>query len=177
MSAGVLAEFDTPKAMLTAIDALWERGYRELDAFTPYPVRGLERALRLRRSPINWMIFVFAVLGACVGYALQWWMNARDYPLDVGGRPPHAAPAFVPITFETIVLFSAVIGFLLFLALTRLPEPFFPEAEVEGFERATIDRFWIRIDARDPALVPSVVLRDLVELGALKVAWTGEEPR
>lgn len=175
MRTGLLAEFETPEAMLGAIRELRRRGYARLDAFTPYPVHGLEAALGLRRSPLNWMVLPFALAGAAGGYLVQWYLNAFDYPLNVGGRPPHAAPAFVPITFEMTVLSAALAGFVILLVLTRLPELWNPVFEIEGFERASIDRFWVGIDARDPALVRSVAERDLAELGALVIAWAGEE--
>jgi hypothetical protein len=175
MHRGLLAEFETPEAMLRAIEELRRRGYRQLDAFTPYPVHGAERALGLRRSPINWMLLPIAIAGTGAGYLIQWYCNAYDYPLDVGGRPPHSAPAFVPITFETTVLTTALAGFVLFLVLTRLPELWSPVFDVQGFERASIDRFWIGIDARDPSLVRSVGERDLISLGALTVTWAGKE--
>lgn len=173
MRRGLLAEFETPEAMLRAVEELYQRGYREMDAFTPYPVHGLERTLRLRRSPLSWIVFFFALAGAAAAYLVQVWLNAWDYPLNVGGRPPHSAPAFIPITFEGTVLTSALVGVLAFFALSRLPELYNPIFEVEGFERASIDRFWIGIDARDPALVRGRAERELRELGASRVAWAG----
>ncbi|WP_437475684.1 DUF3341 domain-containing protein [Sorangium sp. So ce1014] len=175
MRRGLLAEFETPEAMLRAITELRSRGYRRLDAFTPYPVHGVDEALGLRRSPLNWIVLPFALAGAAGGYLVQWYNNAYDYPLNVGGRPQHAAPAFVPITFEMTVLASALAGFVALLVLMRLPELWSPIFDVPGFERATIDRFWIGIDARDPALISPLAERDLTDLGALAVAWAGEE--
>jgi len=175
MRAGVLARFGSPEALLSAATALRSRGYQRLDAFTPYPVHGLEQALGLRRSPLNWIVLPFALAGGAGAYLIQWYLNAYDYPLIVGGRPPHAAPAFVPITFETTVLVAALSGFVIFLGLARLLRLYHPVFEVEGFERASIDQFWLGIDARDPALVPSITERDLGALGALEVAWFGAE--
>ncbi|WP_437595326.1 DUF3341 domain-containing protein [Sorangium sp. So ce590] len=175
MRRGLLAEFETPEAMLRAIAELRSRGYRRLDAFTPYPVHGLDEALGLRRSPLNWIVLPFALAGAAGGYLVQWYNNAYDYPLNVGGRPQHAAPAFVPITFEMTVLAAALGGFVALLVLMRLPELWSPIFDVPGFERATIDRFWIGIDARDPALIRPLAERDLTDLGALAVAWAGKE--
>ncbi|WP_437751346.1 DUF3341 domain-containing protein [Sorangium sp. So ce1389] len=175
MKRGLLAEFETPEAMLRALAELRGRGYRRLDAFTPYPVHGAEAALGLRRSPLTWLVLPFALAGAAGGYLVQWHNSAYDYPLNVGGRPQHAAPAFVPITFEMMVLTAALMGFVVLLALTRLPELWNPVFDVPGFERATIDRFWIGIDARDPALIRPIAERDLTDLGATTVAWAGRE--
>jgi hypothetical protein len=175
MRAGLLGEFETPEAMLRAADELWKKGYRWLDAFTPYPVHGADRALRLRRSKLPWLALPFSIAGVALGYGVQWWCNAYDYPLDVGGRPPHSAPAFIPITFEMMVLATALSAVVIFLALARLPELYHPLFDVPGFERASVDRFWIVIDARDPTLVRSIAEHDLLELGALKVVWAGKE--
>ncbi|WP_437668705.1 DUF3341 domain-containing protein [Sorangium sp. So ce131] len=177
MRAGLLAEFETPEAMLRAIAELRSRGYRRLDAFTPYPVRGVEEALGLRRSPLSWILLPFAIAGAAGGYLVQWHNNAYDYPLNVGGRPAHAPPAFVPITFEMMVLATALSGLVVMLLLARLPELWSPVFDVPGFERASIDRFWIGIDARDPALIRPIAERDLTVLGARAVAWAGKERR
>jgi hypothetical protein len=175
MRRGVLGEFLTPGAMLDAIVELRRRGHRGIDAFMPYPVKGTEEALGLERSPITWYLLPFAILGAAGAYLLQWWMNAHDYPLNVGGRPLHSAPSFIPITFEMGVLFTAVFGLLVFCALSRLPELWSPVFDVPGFERASIDRFWVGVDAADPSFDRAQAERDLEELGAARVAFAGEE--
>ena len=173
MRCCVLGEFTTPEAMIAAIVGLRDRGYRRLDAFSPYPVHGAEEAAGMRRSPLDWIVFPLGLLGAGVAYLLQWYCNAYDYPLNVGGRPPHSAPAFIPITFEMGVLTAAVGGVITYFALTGLPELWSPVFEVEGFERASIDRFWVGVDARDPAFDRAVVERAFADLGASRVAWAG----
>ena len=174
MRAGVLGEFTTPEAMIAAIVGLRGRGYRRLDAFSPYPVRGAEEAAGMARSPLNWIVFPFALVGAGLAYLLQWYCNAHDYPLNVGGRPPHSAPAFIPITFEMGVLTAALAGMIVYLALSGLPELWCPVFEVEGFERASIDRFWVGVDAADPRFDRAAVEGAFAELGASRIAWAGE---
>jgi hypothetical protein len=169
MRTGLLAEFGTPEEMLRAIHDLRGRGYRRLDAFTPYPVPGVERALDLRRSPLTWIVFPIAMLGAGLAYLVQLWCNAYDYPLNVGGRPLHSAPAFIPITFETAVLTASVTGVLVFLLLSGLPELHSPVADVEGFWRASIDRFWVGVDDRDPRFDGAELVRVFRGLGAISV--------
>ena len=177
MRTGLLASFGTAEELLHAIHALRGRGYRRLDAFTPYPVKGLERALHLRRSPLTWIVFPIAMLGAGLAYLVQRWCSAHDYPLNVGGRPLNSAPAFIPITFETGVLVASITGIFVFLLLSGLPELHAPVADVEGFERATIDRFFVGVDDRDPRLVTGDVERELRELGALSVGHARRRPR
>jgi hypothetical protein len=169
METGTLGEFDAPEALLSAVRELKRRGYRRMDAFTPYPVKGLEEALGLRRSTLNWRVLPFAALGALTGYLIQWFCNAVDYPLNVGGRPLHSAPAFIPITFETGVLVSSLFGVLVGLYFTGLPRTYLPLFDVPGFERATLDRFFVGIDGADPSYSSVDAERDLRALGALRV--------
>ena len=173
MRTGVLGEFRTPEAMIAALVGLRDRGYRKLDAFSPYPVHGAEEAAGMQRSPLDWIVFPFALAGAGVAYLLQWYCNAVDYPLNVGGRPPHSAPAFIPITFEMGVLTTALVGMIVYLALSGLPELWSPVFEVEGFERASIDRFWVGVDATDPGFDREAVERAFADLGASRVGWAG----
>jgi len=169
MDTGYLGELLTPEELLRAVGALRARGYRRIDAFSPYPIKGLEEALHLGRSPLNRRLLPIALLGAGFGYALQYWCNGVDYPLDVGGRPLHSAPAFIPITFESGVLAAALGGCLLLLLLCRLPQLYCPLFDVPGFERASIDRFWVGVDERDPGFNEVQTERDLREIGAVSV--------
>lgn len=169
METGMLGEFATTDDMLRAIYELRSLGYRKLDAFTPHPVKGLGEALGLERSKLPWMVFPFGLLGAALGYTIQWFCNAVDYPLNVGGRPLHSAPAFIPVAFEMGVLFTAVFGVLLAFSVTRLPRLYVPLYEAEGFERATLDAFLVGIDELDPLFSPARAELDLRSLGAIRV--------
>jgi Alternative complex III, ActD subunit len=173
---GVVAEFDAPDALLRAVRELRQRGYRDIDAFTPYPVKGLEAALGTRRSPINWMTLPVWLAAAIGAYLVQWYCNAYDYPLDVGGRPPHSPPAFVPITFEMAVLAASLASFVLFLVWAGLPELYHPLFSVPHFERATIDRFFLGVDASDPSFDCPRLASVLLELGAARVTFPRVTP-
>jgi hypothetical protein len=176
VKADLVAEFDAPEPLARAIVALRRRGYRAIDAFTPYPLKAIDAALGLRRSPISWLLFPIWTAAAAGAYFVQWWCNAYDYPLDVGGRPPHSAPAFVPITFEMGVLGAAVGSILLFLALAGLPRLYHPVFTTDGFERATDDRFFLGVDATDPAFDSRELAQELSKLGALRVSFAEEQP-
>jgi hypothetical protein len=147
---GLLAEFETSAEMVEALRTLHGLGYRRLDAYSPYPVHGAEEALGLRRSRLPYGIFAGGVLGLAVSYHLQWYCNAVIYPVNDGGRPGHSAAAFIPATFETTILIASFVAFFGVLILSRLPKLWHPVFEVEGFERASVDRFFVGIDARDP---------------------------
>jgi hypothetical protein len=175
MRAGVAAEFADEDALLTAVRALRARGLRALDAFTPHPVHGLDDALGLGRSRLNWLIFPFGMGGAGFAFFLQWWCNAYDYRINVGGRDPFAIPAFIPITFEVGVLTSGVLAFFglcWMLGLPRLTNPVF---RLDGFERASVDRYWLAIDVAETHGDPAPLSGVLRELGALRVESFGGE--
>ncbi|HEX2571286.1 MAG TPA: DUF3341 domain-containing protein [Polyangia bacterium] len=175
MRQALLAEFASAEALLQAVRACRRRGYERMDAFTPFPVRGLEEALGLRRSGLNWAVFPIGAAGAAGALFIQWFANAWDYDINVGGRPPFALPAFIPITFEMTVLLSAFAAFFGLWWLLRLPRLAHPVFQAEGFESASNDRFWLGIDARDPYYDALRTSRELDALGALRVRHVGEE--
>jgi hypothetical protein len=147
---GLLAEFDSPEAILGAAQRLRLAGYRQFDAHTPYPVDGLARELGLRRSRIGSIVLIGGLVGAAVGFWMQFYSMAIDYPLNVGGRPLNSWPAFIPITFEVLILVAALSAFLGMLFLNGLPQPHHPLFGVPRFSRASQDRFFISIEAADP---------------------------
>jgi hypothetical protein len=169
MHTGIVAEVSGPEELIHVVGELRRRGYRKLDAFTPYPIKGLEQALGLTRSRINFIVFPIAIAGAGLAYLVEWWCNAVDYPLNVGGRPLNSVPAFIPITFEMGVLAASLGGFVVFFILCGLPQLYAPVFDVEGFDRASIDRFWVGIDDRDPMFNAEALEHDLRALGALQV--------
>jgi hypothetical protein len=170
MTHGLLAEFESPEALLAAARHLREAGLTRLTAFTPFPVEGLDEVLELRRTRIPLAVLLIGLAGGSLAFLFQYWANGLDYPLDVGGRPLFSWPTFVPITFETVVLFGSFAAFFGLLAASRLPRLWQPIFEVEGFERATIDRFFLGVDAADPRYRPDRLAALLPRLGALRVA-------
>ena len=148
MRDGLVAEFDEPRTFERAFVRLQELGYTRLESWSPYPVRGV--VTRLPESIVPWIMLGSGLVGACLAYLVQWWCNAYDYPLDVGGRPYDSIPAYIPITFESGVLAAALAGFFAILGLAGLPRLYHPMFEVNGFGRASVDRFFIGIDAADP---------------------------
>jgi Protein of unknown function (DUF3341) len=173
LQRGLVGEFDTHERIVHAARELRTDGFTRLDAHSPYPMRDLENALGYRRSKINWVVFPMGLTAAALAYLLQWWTSAVDYPLNVGGRPAHAAPAFVPITFEMGVLFSALTACITLAVWSKLPALWQPIFEVPGFDRASIDRFFLWIPEDDPAFDAATVSKRLTDLGALRVHPVG----
>lgn len=175
MARAVMAEFSSPDALVEALSHLKSRRYGRLDAYTPYPVDDVQDALSLRPSPIPWFVLGGAMFGGSVGYVVQWFLNAISYRLDVGGRPFHAAPAFVPITYELATLFGALVGFFAFFFLTGLPRPWHPVFEVDGFESVASDRFWLRLEHPKAGTDLDEVASELRRLGAERVVLEENE--
>jgi hypothetical protein len=147
---GVMAEFTTPEAVLLAARRAHREGYRQVEAYTPYPVEGLADALGSRHTRVPFVVLVAGLIGAGAGYFMQYWSMAVNYPFDVGGRPPNSWPVYIPITFEVMVLvasFAALFGMLFLSGLPRLYRPIF---NVPRFVRATQDRFFLCVEATDP---------------------------
>ncbi len=147
---GLMAEFATPQEVLAAARRVRAEGYGKVEAYTPYPVEGLATALGEQRSYIPVIVFVGAVVGAGIGYLMQDWSMAVDYPFDVGGRPDHSWPAFIPIAFEVMVLVAALSAIFGMIFLNGLPRLYRPVFNVPGFALATQERFFLCIEATDP---------------------------
>jgi hypothetical protein len=172
----VLAEFEREAALLDAARALRAQGHQGLDIHSPYPLHGSDEALGLKRSSVPLVALGAGVTGAVSGYLLQVGTVAHLWPLNVGGRPPHSAPAFVPVTFELGVLFSAlaIFGGLLF-AYFRFPRVHHPVFEVEAFRSASIDALWLSAEVEEAAA--EKVGAELRRLGARHVSIVPEEAR
>jgi hypothetical protein len=167
----MMAEFDSGAALLDGIHALRDLGVSGIDAFTPYEVAGVEPLLGVRRSRLPWIALAVGLAFGGGAYFLQWWINAIDYPLNIGGRPHHSAPAFIPITFEMTVLFAAAAALVSAIVLGGLPRLWHPVFDVDGFERASIDRFWLAIPDVAPPEERTRITAALLAAAALRVVW------
>jgi hypothetical protein len=147
---GLMAEFTTPEQILEATRRAREQGYRHMDAYTPYTVEGLAEQLDLPRTRVPFVVFMGGLIGAGAGFFMQYWTMAVDYPLNVGGRPYNSWPAFIPVTFELMILVAALAALLGMFFLNGLPQPYHPVFNVPRFARASQDRFFLCIEAIDP---------------------------
>src|SRR5262249_36175010 len=131
--------------MLEAARKLREPGLKDIDAYAPYPVHGMEEACGFPKSKVPLLVFGGGMTGAALGYLLQYWCNAVDFPINVGGRPFHSPWQNVPITFECGVLLGSFAAFFGLWALLKLPRLHHPVFEVAAFRSASIDRFWVSV--------------------------------
>lgn len=167
---GVMAEFDSPEELVRAAERARGEGYRKMDCYTPFPIEELGDILQARSSWVPLIVLGGAISGAVAGYGLQYWTMAVDYPLDIGGRPLNSIPAFMPVAFETTILFAVLAAVLGMLALNGLPMPYHPVFNVPAFLRASQDRFFLVIEKRDPQFDYDKARAFLEGLGARAVS-------
>ena len=166
---GLMAEFATPDALLEATRCARRAGYRNVEAYTPFPVEGLAEALDFHRTSLPLVVLLGGVVGGLGAYFFRYWVNVMHYPLNVGGRPLHSWPAFIPVTFEMTILIASLAAVLGMLALNGLPMPYHPLFNVPRFALATRDRFFLCIEARDPQFDRTETRRFLESVAAYEV--------
>ena len=147
---GLMAEFESPTALVVAANKAREAGYRKMDAYSPIPIEELHEALGFPTTKLPMLVAGGALVGALAGFGLQVWASTVAYPINVGGRPLLSWPSFIPPTFETAILFAAFAAVFGMLALNGLPMPYHPVFNVTRFVMASRDRFFLCIEARDP---------------------------
>lgn len=147
---GLIAEFRTGDALLEAAKRARDEGYRELEAYAPYPVEGIAEAVGFQSKRVPLITLIGGILGGAGGYFLQWYSAVIDYPINVGGRPLHSWPSFIPATFELTILGAALAAVCGMLAANGLPRLHHPIFNAPDFEQATRNRFFLCLPAHDP---------------------------
>jgi Protein of unknown function (DUF3341) len=147
---GLMAEFDQPEVLLEAARRSFAKGYRRMDAYSPFPIDGLAEAIGFHKTWLPLIVLIGGIIGCVAGFYLQYWAAVIDYPLNIGGRPLNSWPMFIPVTFELTILVAALSAVLGLLALNGLPMPYHPVFNVERFQLATRNRFFLCIEAADP---------------------------
>jgi hypothetical protein len=168
--AGVIAEFESAEAMVAALRAAKAAGWREMDAYAPFPVPEAAELLGAHGAPVGWIAIGMGLVGAILAYATQWWLSVHEYPINVGGRPLHALPAFLPATTIVAILWASAGTLLALLVMNRLPRLHHPVFAAPGFGRASEDRFFLCLFSADPRFEPVEAARFLQGLKPLHVA-------
>lgn len=172
---GVVAEFDSPALLMAAANKALDSGYSQMDAFTPFPVHGLSDAIGFKEAKIPWVIFMGGFAGCVGGMGLQWWVATQAYALNIGGRPLFSWPSFIPPAFETTILFAAFGAVFGMIAMNRLPQPHHPVFDTPNFERASQDRFFLLVEAKDAMYDAAAIKKAMEGAGALNVTEIGQE--
>jgi hypothetical protein len=167
---GLMAEFDSPSAVVAAARRVYGAGYRRINAYSPFPIEELSEAIGFHHDYVALGTLIGGILGALGGFALQAWTSAIDYPLNVGGRPLLSLPAFVPVTFECTILLASFGAFLGSLLMNGLPQPYHPAFNAPNFTRASQDRFFLCVESNDPMYNETNTRALLEGLGAIEVS-------
>ncbi|MBK8210094.1 MAG: DUF3341 domain-containing protein [Rhodospirillales bacterium] len=165
----LVAEFAEPDALVTALRRAREAGYSRIDAFTPFPVEGAAEALDLREGWLVWVATGGFLAGGALGYLMQWYLNGVNYPINVGGRPLAAWPAFTLPAFEIAVLFAVFAAIAAMLYVDRLPRLNHPLFELERFGLVSRDRFFLAIAPTDPRFEAEGTRAFLAGLGPARI--------
>jgi hypothetical protein len=167
---GLMAEFDSPTAVVDAARRAYDAGYRKMDAYSPFPIEDLTEAIGFRHTRLPMIVLTGGILGAVGGFGLQYWVSVIEYPLNVGGKPFLSWPSFIPVTFETTILVAALFAVLGMLALNGMPMPYHPVFNVPEFALASKDKFFLCLEATDPQFDP-VSSRKFLESLEPKSVW------
>jgi hypothetical protein len=146
---GYMAEFEQPEESLNAARAAFKAGYRKMDAYSPFPVEGVAEALGFEHTRVPLVVLIGGITGGAVAYGMQYYSAVWDYPLNIGGRPLHSWPSFIPITFELTVLFAAFAAVFGMLLMNGLPKPYHPVFNAPDFKLASQTRFFLCLQATD----------------------------
>jgi hypothetical protein len=171
---GLMAEFEEPALLVAATHRAYKEGYRRMDAYSPYPIEELHEALGAHHTRLPLIVLIGGLCGCIGGYLLQYWVSAVAYPINVGGKPFHSWPAFVPVTFECTILAASLAAVLGMLALNRLPMPYHPVFNVPRFALASRNRFFLCIEAQDRKFDADGTRRFLESLNPRQVATVAD---
>jgi mono/diheme cytochrome c family protein len=145
------ALFDSPDAVLHAAEATAKAGYTKYDVHTPYPVHGMDHAMKLKPSKLGYFAFAFGLLGTVSAMSLISWVTLKNYPLVIGGKPFWSWPAFVPMTFELTVLLASVLSTITMIVLYfKFPNNAHPLHDTPYMKAVSSNKFGVAIQANDP---------------------------
>jgi hypothetical protein len=147
---GLMAEFDSPQALVHAAEAAYNAGYRKMDGYSPFPIEELAHAIGFRKNRLPLIVLMGGIAGCLGGFLMQYWYAVYHYPINVGGKPLNSWPNWIPVTFECTVLLAAFAAVFGMIALNGLPMPYHPVFNAPRFALASKDRFFLCIETTDP---------------------------
>ena len=172
---GVMGEYDNVDTLLAACRRIRDAGYTKTDAFTPFPVHGIDPALGIKPTALPWIALAGGVTGLLTALAMQIWMNGIDYKYIISGKPYISLPAFMPVAFELTILFASFGAFFGMWVLNRLPMYSNPIFTDPRFDRATDDKFFLYVDSKDDKFDRAAVEGIMTETGSEYIAPVVED--
>jgi ActD protein len=166
---GLMAEFGDPTSLVHAAKKTYEAGYRKIDTFSPFPIEEAWEAIGHHDRRLSLIVLLGGITGLLTGLALQEWVHNVAYPLNIAGKPLNSWPQFIPVTFELTILFAALSAVIGMIVLNKLPMPYHPVFNVERFERASRDKFFLLVESEDPKFDRQGTLDFLKGLNASEV--------
>lgn len=171
----VVAEFDSAAAIYKAAKATTDAGYTAVDSHTPFPIHGMDAALKQGPSHLGWFCVIGGICGIGIAQGMQYWMNAVDYEFWVSGKEPYSWPTTIPITFELMVLLTAFVAVFGMFGINKLPRFHHPIFNHSTIWRATDDRFFLSIEAKDPKFDRAKTVEFLAGIGGENVELLEED--
>ena len=147
---GLLAEFETPSALVAAARRAYEAGYRRMDTFSPFPVEEAWEAIGHHDRRLSLIVLCGGIAGLLTGLGLQEWVHQVAYPINIAGKPLNSWPQFIPVIFELTILFASLSAVIGMIVLNGLPQPYHPVFNVPRFEHASRDKFFLLVESNDP---------------------------
>jgi mono/diheme cytochrome c family protein len=163
---GTVAEFDTVDTLMAACRKFRDAGFKDIDAYTPFPVHHIDEALGIKPTHLPWIALICGLIGTTTAITMQTWMNGIDYPYIISGKPFMSWPAFMPVAFELTILFASFGTFFGMWALNKLPRFSNPVFTDPRFDRATDDKFFLYVGAGDEKYSQAGVEKMMAETGS-----------
>lgn len=167
---GLVAEFDSPKSLIKAAEALRDAGYKKFETYSPFPIHGMDAAMGLKDSVLGWIVFCAGATGLTCGFLLQTWVSVYAYKITVSGKPLFSFQAFVPVCFEVMVLFSGIAAVFGMFALNKLPQLYHPVFKHPRFAIASSHGFFVSVEATDSRYSDVDTKKLLTALGGKHIA-------
>lgn len=165
----MIAEFDSTSTLLQAAEKMSDAGYKNYDCHSPFPIHGMDQAMKLKRSPMGYVIGTMGTIGMVGMIALTYWTNIYGYSMVISGKPYFSWQAFIPVIFAITILLSAFGAFFGMLALNKLPQLFNPIFGSDNFAKVTNDGFFVSVETDDPIYDETKVKGFLESLGGKNV--------
>ena len=169
---GVMAEYESGQALVDATRKTMAQGFTRVEAYSPVPIEDLNTIIHKTRTVLPKLILAGGLTGMATGFALQYWAQVIEYPMNIGGRPLASWTTFIVPSYELTILFASLTAAIGMIVLNGLPQPYHPVFNVDRFSMASSDKFFLVIESKDPKFGAAAAF--LSETGARGVYYVDE---